>query len=101
MSDPRMCEASNAGRRLLDTDDYLDIDHLGHVALKGILASAVLATIAALALIQLFRKAPQTMVVIGCALPVRSHLVYYFLCLGRLLCTADVIVHSGCDWLHI
>ena len=70
MNDPSMCDDGSAGRRLLQDDD-LDIDHLGYVVLKGVVASAVLATIAALGLIQLMRKAPQTMIVIGCALPVR------------------------------
>ena len=89
MNDPRMCEDSNASRRLLQDED-LDIDHLGHVAVKGVFASAVLATIAAFGLIQLFRKAPQTMIVIGCSLPVRSLLL-------RGLLGPFKVVHSGCD----
>ena len=73
LNDPRVCE-ENFGRRLLQ-DDNPDIDHLGYVAVKGVLASAVLATIAALALIQMMRKAPQTMTVIGCSLPERFFLL--------------------------
>lgn len=89
MNDPSHCDAANAGRRLLYNDEDIDIDHLGHVAVKGVLAAAVLATIAALVLIQLFRKTPQTMIVIGCALPVRTHLLRSFADVVRRLCTAQ------------
>lgn len=73
MSNPQSCEASTPGRHLLAEAEF-DVENFGHVAGIWIIVSAVLALLGGLALIQLFRKIPQTMVIIGFIIPVRLHL---------------------------
>lgn len=74
MSDPNSCqpESTLTGRQLLDAGDFqFDVENFGQVAGKWIIGSAVLAIFGGLLLLQLFRKIPRAMIIIGLLLPVR------------------------------
>lgn len=73
MNNPHSCEPGHSGRRLLDDIDVDMIEEFWRVAAGAIVGSLVPAAIAGFGIIHLFRKAPQTMVTIGLAMPVRSH----------------------------
>eukprot|EP00892_Ulva_mutabilis_P008297 jgi/Ulvmu1/583/UM001_0591.1 len=69
MFDPSSCEPGSPGRRLLAAEEF-DVQNFGEVAGVWIIVSVVLALAGGLVLIQLFRKAPQTMVILGFAIPI-------------------------------
>lgn len=70
MSNPDSCHASGPRRRLLEAEDF-DVENFGRVAGMWVLGSAGLALLGGLLLLHLFRKIPQTMVILGFTLPVR------------------------------